>query len=195
MDATRRPRTIAGRLLLRQATIIVLTFVVLGVALTAMVDGEGLGVGILLVVVAATLIGVSALTTRAVLRPLTSMATAFERGALPADSPTGPAELRALNTALRAMADRIDVETREASAAQRTQGQVLSSMEEGVLLAAPDGTLTFRNPAAERHLGATPMSVSNLLPLPLRNVMRTASEDHATISVDVDVGTPARWLR
>jgi PAS domain-containing protein len=58
---------------------------------------------------------------------------------------------------------------------RRRMDLVLSSMLEGVVLFGPDGQTVFANPAAETHLGVTPRSVSNLLPLPIQEAARRAS--------------------
>jgi len=185
----------AGRLFVGQALALALIFAALILALALILDGWNPAVGLALAAAASAAIGATALVARAALRPLHSMATALERDGHLTPASSNPEELRALGSALAAMSEQLANETRESSAAQRTQGLILSSMEEGILLAASDGTVTFTNPAVERHLGSAPKVLTNLLPLPLRDAMRQASEHHAMVSVDVDVGAPARWLR
>jgi signal transduction histidine kinase len=79
--------------------------------------------------------------------------------------------------------------------AARAMETVLSSMEEGVVLAAPDGRIRLTNPAAERHLGARPSSLSAVLPLSLQDAARTATAERHIVSVEAETGAPSRWLR
>jgi signal transduction histidine kinase len=72
---------------------------------------------------------------------------------------------------------------------------VLSSMREGVLLFGEDGEIRYANPAAERHLGAVPRSIAQLLPLPIREATAHASGRREPGSADAEVGSPSRWLR
>jgi signal transduction histidine kinase len=53
----------------------------------------------------------------------------------------------------------------------------------------------FANPAAERHLGAVPRSVSAMLPLAIREAAGRAAELQGSETADAEVGSPTRWLR
>jgi two-component system, OmpR family, sensor histidine kinase SenX3 len=72
---------------------------------------------------------------------------------------------------------------------------ILSSMDEGVLLAARDGTVTFANRALERHLGTRPASLAALGPLALRDAATDAVALGEPVELEIETGTPARWLR
>ena len=86
-------------------------------------------------------------------------------------------------------------ELRSADAQRREMRLVLSSMDEGVLLFGPDGRLRFANDAAERLLGARPATVHAILPLRLREAVRSATEGVTTATANSEVGTPTRSLR
>jgi signal transduction histidine kinase len=75
------------------------------------------------------------------------------------------------------------------------QDLVLSSMEEGVMLVDRDGARVFTNPAMTRHLGAEPLGVDDLRPEALRRSIARSAFTGAPAHFDVQVGTPARWLR
>jgi signal transduction histidine kinase len=78
---------------------------------------------------------------------------------------------------------------------RRRMDLVLSSMLEGVVLFAPDGQTVFANPAAERHLGAVPRSLTALLPLAIQETARRAAGLRQEGVADAEVGSPSRWLR
>lgn len=84
---------------------------------------------------------------------------------------------------------------RIADGERRLMQLVLSSMNEGVLLFGADGRRRFANPAAERVLGARPVNVEAVLPLPLREALRAATGEGQTSTVDGEVGTPTHTVR
>jgi signal transduction histidine kinase len=71
---------------------------------------------------------------------------------------------------------------------------ILGAMQEGVLLFRPDAQLRFSNAAVAVHLHAVPATRASILPLALREATNRASEGAAT-TVEVQVGTPTRWIR
>jgi signal transduction histidine kinase len=89
------------------------------------------------------------------------------------------------------------LEARERTSAgdRRVQDVILSSMEEGVLLFDPGGRRVFANQALDRHLGTTPESADELLPLDLQRAVRRAGYVGDVVRVEVDTGSPTRWLR
>ncbi|MDP9327415.1 MAG: PAS domain-containing protein, partial [Actinomycetota bacterium] len=107
----------------------------------------------------------------------------------------GPAGVADLAVSLNRMADALEARILKASEASRLQDLILSSMEEGIMLVAPDGRITFANSASERHLGSVPGSASALTPVALRSAVTRARDDGSAVSIDADVGTPARALR
>jgi PAS domain-containing protein len=88
----------------------------------------------------------------------------------------------------RAAEDRL----RASEGARERMDAVLSSMREGVLLFGEDGEIRYANPAAERHLGAVPRSIAQLLPLPIREATAHASGRREPGSADAEVGSPSR---
>ncbi|HSJ51681.1 MAG TPA: ATP-binding protein [Actinomycetota bacterium] len=78
---------------------------------------------------------------------------------------------------------------------RRRMDLVLSSMLEGVILFGPDGHTVFANPAAERHLGAVPRSLTAVLPLTILETARRAAGLRQEGTADAEVGSPSRWLR
>jgi signal transduction histidine kinase len=71
---------------------------------------------------------------------------------------------------------------------------VLSSMPEGVLLFGADGDTVYANPAAERHLGVVPQSMSAVLPLAIREAALGAREIRDAAEAEAETGGH-RWLR
>jgi two-component system sensor histidine kinase SenX3 len=82
-----------------------------------------------------------------------------------------------------------------ASAAEHAETRlVLDSMQEGILLFSPTGSLRFANAAADMHLSTVPQSRAALLPLGLREAAERASAGEPT-SAEVQVGAPTTWIR
>ena len=77
----------------------------------------------------------------------------------------------------------------------RSMAAALSAMQEGVLLFGPDGDTTYANPAIEQHLGSVPASVDALLPVGLRESVRSAALTHLVAEVEAETDSPTRWLR
>src|SRR5207237_3712442 len=71
---------------------------------------------------------------------------------------------------------------------------ILSSMEQGTLLAGPDDAIAFANPSAGRHLGRLPEGASTLPPA-LRAAVARARSDANPVSVETELGAPTRTLR
>ncbi len=76
-----------------------------------------------------------------------------------------------------------------------TMENVLSSMEEGVVLVGPTGHVRLSNAAAERLLGTVPLTVSGLLPVAFQEAARKAAAGGAGVGVEVETGSPSRWTR
>lgn len=144
--------------------------------------------------VIAALFGVL-LVSRGVSRPLRRMAEVLETSDDTVPVPAGPEELRILADALANMSHRLADEAHTSQQAQLTRDLILSSMEEGVLLAEPGGIVTFTNPSVEHHLGTTPDTVASLMPGPLRDAVGRAGREHVVVPVEADVGAQPRWLK
>jgi len=76
-----------------------------------------------------------------------------------------------------------------------TMENVLSSMEEGVVLVGPTGRVRLSNAAAERLLGTRPLTVSGQLPVAFQEAARKAAAGGAGVGVEVETGSPSRWTR
>jgi signal transduction histidine kinase len=76
-----------------------------------------------------------------------------------------------------------------------TMQNVLSSMEEGVVLVGPTGRVRLSNPAAERLLGTRHLTMSGLLPMAFQEAARKAAAGVTADAVEVETGSPTRWAR
>jgi two-component system phosphate regulon sensor histidine kinase PhoR len=76
-----------------------------------------------------------------------------------------------------------------------TMENVLSSMEEGVVLVGPAGRVRLSNAAAERLLGTRHLTTSGLLPMAFQEAARKAAAGGAAGAVEVETGSPSRWTR
>jgi len=103
--------------------------------------------------------------------------------------------LRRTTAEVGEMADRLREQVRDSREQQHVRDLILSSMHEGVLLIGPDGNVVFANEALERHLRGQPSSLSTLLPLSLRDAVERAVSEGQVVSVEVETGSPSRWLR
>ena len=150
--------------------------------------------------VAAVIASLGALmVSRAVTRPLrraTESIARLGRGDLTARvEPEGPQEFSVLAETLDLMADRLESQIQTSEDDRRTRDLVLSSMEEGILLASAGGEVRFANAAFERYLGAPPSTRHALVPAGLREAAQRAAEDRSPVAVEVEAGVPARSLR
>ena len=75
------------------------------------------------------------------------------------------------------------------------QDLILSSMEEGVLLFDSAGRAVFANAPLVLHLGSSPFDMDALLPLELQKAARRSAESGVASRLEVETGTPSRWLR
>ncbi len=139
------------------------------------------------------------LVSRGVTRPLRRATESLARlgeGDLSARvSPEGPREFSALAETLDLMADRLEAQILASEDARHTRDLVLSSMEEGILLASADGGVRFANTAFERYLGPPPATRQLLAPAGLREAAQRAADERSPVPVEVEAGVPARSLR
>ncbi len=101
---------------------------------------------------------------------------------------------RATDTGRSLETDELRERLRTAEANRGRTDLVLSSMPEGVLLFGADGDVVYANPAAERHLGVVPQSISALLPLAIREVALGAREIREAAEAEAETGGH-RWVR
>jgi signal transduction histidine kinase len=92
-------------------------------------------------------------------------------------------------------AEALAAQSQSSAEAQAVQTLILASMEEGVLLFAPDGAEVFANDSLSKHLGDVPPSSDLLLPIALRDAVRRAGYIGLTVIVEIETGAPTRWLR
>lgn len=152
-----------------------------------------------LLAAAASSIGGVLLVTRSASDPLRRMNEGVQQlgeGRLDVRVPTdGPQEVAALGATVNLMAERLAAALAASGAEQHTRDLILSTMDEGVLLFAEDGAVAFANPAMERHLGMIPASETTLAPAAVRDAVAEARVTRRAVSVEVETGTPSRWLR
>jgi two-component system, OmpR family, phosphate regulon sensor histidine kinase PhoR len=139
------------------------------------------------------------LVHRRLARPLQAMREPLERlteGDLEARVEVPEAgQLAALAGTLNRMSERLSEQVRTSREEQRIRDLILSSMEEGVLLADEHGDVVFANPSMERHLGGRPRRVQDLFPGIVREAVRGAADGGRPEPVEVEVDRPPRWLR
>ena len=83
----------------------------------------------------------------------------------------------------------------QAQEERRVRDLTLSTMQDGILLLAPDGAVAFANEAVGRHLGTTPGSLETLLPFALRTAIQESGDRGEPATVLIETGVPSRWLR
>ncbi|MEX1047490.1 MAG: ATP-binding protein [Actinomycetota bacterium] len=203
----RRPRTPVGRLLLWQLGAVLLILSILGVELYGLLAEDAPHLAqparsaliVSLAGAGALLTAVALILTVRLSRTLRHMQQALSRFA--EGDPTarveqaGPEELHVLAETLNRLTERLSKEIESSREAQRTRDLILTSMEEGVLLIGPEGTVGFANRASERHLGFRPDSASKLTPAALQEAVKSAVGTDVVTEVEVETGSPPRSLR
>jgi signal transduction histidine kinase len=84
---------------------------------------------------------------------------------------------------------------RQLEETRHVQDLIFGSMREGVLLLDGGWRAVFSNDALERHLGSRPAALAQLHPPALRELVRRAAEARSPDASEVELGSPARWLR
>jgi two-component system, OmpR family, phosphate regulon sensor histidine kinase PhoR len=101
---------------------------------------------------------------------------------------------RAADTGRSREADELRERLRTAEADRERTALVLSSMPEGVLLFGAGGDTVYANPAAERHLGVVPQSITAVLPLAIREATLGVRESRDAAEAEAETGGH-RWVR
>jgi two-component system phosphate regulon sensor histidine kinase PhoR len=198
-----RPRsTLIGRLMAWYAVAVVVALVVLGVALTVF---DLRGSDVLTVVVGGVLVAMLtgfiavAVVTRGVSRPLRTLTRSVARmsaGHLETQAPEeGPEELALLAATLNRLAQDLEARIGQVARERERRDVVLSSMEEGIVLIGPEGTVGYANPAASRILGGTPSDVRTLAPHELRALVEECRAEGRPRERELETGLPARTIR
>jgi signal transduction histidine kinase len=92
-------------------------------------------------------------------------------------------------------AERAGEELRRTRAELAAMSTILSSMDDGVLLLDPAGRTTFANQALARHLGTSPGGLADVVPIGLREAVGSTLAGGRPVAVEVETGSPVRWLR
>jgi two-component system sensor histidine kinase SenX3 len=88
----------------------------------------------------------------------------------------------------------LDEDRRRSDEERGVRDLVLSTMEDGIVLIARDGSVVFANEAVSHHLASVPTSLATVLPLSLRSAILECRADETPITVEIETGVPARWL-
>ena len=149
----------------------------------------------------ACVIGIAAvwLVARRVTRPLRDMTRSVERisgGDLRTRVPSGGAsELALLGRTLNRMAEELEGRMEELARDRQRRDDILSAMDEGVVLVDAAGSIGYANVAAARLLGPLPDELRALAPAPLRTLVEEAKREDQVLHRDLEDGGPPRVLR
>ena len=141
---------------------------------------------------------VLALIVRGMTRPLADVAAAVERvgrGELDTEVPIrGTREMATLAASVNRMREEVAARIEAVEAERSAREAILASLEEGIALFAPDGTVLYRNDQAARLTGGEPASARSLPAAGLRDLVAGASRGEAPPPVEVVVGPEPRIL-
>jgi two-component system, OmpR family, phosphate regulon sensor histidine kinase PhoR len=190
-------RTLTGRLLTGYALAVV---AVLGLLAVALDRTLATGFVVLVGTAAAALLGLAVwLLAQGLTRPLrrmTSEVAQMSAGDLETRvTPGQTAELDLLATTLNDMASELGGRIEEARRRRGELEQILSAMEEGVLLVGDDGAVRYANPAISRMLGGSPETLRTLVPPALRALVDECRESGQPRQREVETGMPIRILQ
>ncbi len=104
-------------------------------------------------------------------------------------------QMRRLEEANRRTEGALQERMRASRDDRRVQDQILSAMQEGVLLFDGGWRTVFANDALARHLGARPEALSQVFPAGLRETIRRVAESGHSETGEFEIGDPTRWLR
>jgi two-component system, OmpR family, phosphate regulon sensor histidine kinase PhoR len=143
-------------------------------------------------------IGVAWVVGRAAMRPLRRMTAGVERmsgGNLAVRVPEGgSAELALLAATLNRMAEELGSRIEQVGKEREQLTQILSAMEEGVVLVGDGHGIRFANPAAVRLLGGRGEELRDLGPASLRSVIADVERTDDLAQREVETGVPVRTL-
>ncbi len=138
------------------------------------------------------------LVARRVTRPLRDMTRSVERiskGHLGTRVPIdGASELALLGETLNRMAEELAGRLEELARGRQRRDDILSAMDDGVILVDGAGSIGYTNGAASRLLGPLPYEL-RLLPFPLRTVVEEARQADRVLHRDVEDAAPPKVLR
>ena len=149
----------------------------------------------------AAVVGVAAvwLVARGLTRPLRTMTGSVERisrGELATPVPlAGTSELALLGETLNRMSDELQARLEQLGRDRQERDEILSAMEEGVILLDEAGEVAYANPSAERILERTPRNLRELSPAPLRSLAEEVRGDGRPREREIETGVPARVMR
>jgi two-component system phosphate regulon sensor histidine kinase PhoR len=145
-------------------------------------------------------VGIAAvwLLARRVTRPLRDMTRSVERisgGELRTRVPTeGASELALLGETLNRMGEELAGRLEELARGRQRRDDILSAMDDGVILVDSAGAIGYTNGAASRLLGPLPYEL-RLLPLPLRTLVEEARHGDQVLHRDLEDAVPGHVLR
>jgi two-component system sensor histidine kinase SenX3 len=105
------------------------------------------------------------------------------------------AELRDATDRIAAAGTALATSREETTEARRVQELTLGSMREGVLLVDGEGRTVFANQAISEHLGDRPTTLGKIYPPTIREAAERAVSSGNAMTVEIERGTPSRWLR
>lgn len=149
----------------------------------------------------ATVVGVAAVwvLARGLTRPLRSITGSVERisrGELGTSvPPAGTSELALLGDTLNRMSTELQSRIEQLGRDRHERDEILSAMEEGVLLVDAAGEIAYANPAAERVLERLPRNLKELSPTALRSLAEEVRDDGLPRQREIEAGVPARMIR
>jgi signal transduction histidine kinase len=91
--------------------------------------------------------------------------------------------------------DALERQNRSAEEDRRVQDQILTTMQEGILLFDGGWRLAFANDAVDKHLGTRPAAIQQLLPVAAKDLVERVATRREAESGQVNYGSPTRWLK
>jgi two-component system phosphate regulon sensor histidine kinase PhoR len=149
----------------------------------------------------ATVVGVGLvwLVARGIARPLRSMTGSVERisrGEMGTPLPPhSTSELALLGETLNRMSAELQSRIEQLGNDRHERDEILSAMEEGVLLIDGDDDVAYANPAAQRILERVPTTLRELSPTALRALAEEVRADGLPREREIEFGVPARVIR
>lgn len=104
------------------------------------------------------------------------------------------AELDRLGVAVARMAEELGRQIGEIDGERQTLDHALRTLPQAVVLVEADDSVSYANQATEFMLGLVPDQLSGLMPTSLQSLVRNSRGSETVESVDIEHGTPTRFL-
>jgi two-component system phosphate regulon sensor histidine kinase PhoR len=111
------------------------------------------------------------------------------------EADTLPPKATELSSSINRALTHLSDEALSAGHALQARDLILSSMEEGILLSGAGGGVIYTNTSLDTLLGKGHDSIHSLSPAALREVVADAGAGRESDPVEVEMGSPRRWLR